>query len=71
MKKTIKIITILLVVMTIVSFASSVFAIEPSSITPTDVAMGDLQTKAQKVAGFIRNIAVVASVLILMVLGVK
>ena len=71
MKKTIKIITILMLVITIVSFANSVFALDPSAITPSTVSTGDLQDKAAKVAGLLRNIAVIASVLIVMVLGIK
>ena len=77
MKKTVKILTILLIVITLLTFTTTVFA-EGTALKPTDlsgkVSYGDstaLQTKAGKIMGMIRNVAVIASVIILMVLGVK
>lgn len=76
MKKTVKILTILLLVVMLVSFATSVFAaggqIEPSTLNATYGSDdGGLAAKTGKIMGLIRNISVVASVIILMILGVK
>lgn len=74
MKKTIKILTIVLLVMVLVTFATNVMAaqLSPESITPD--YSGDaskLTTTAGKIMGMIRNVAVIASVIIIMILGVK
>lgn len=76
MKKTVKIITVVLLAIILISVTSNVFA--GDAIKPVDlsgkVSYGDstaLQTKAGKIMGMIRNVAVIASVIILMVLGVK
>lgn len=73
MKKTMRIITILLVAITLITFSTSVFAeeIKPGSLSPSYGEVGSIKTTANKVMGLIRNIAVIAAVLILMVLGVK
>ena len=74
MKKTMKILTVVLLAMVLIAFCSSVFAaqINPTDLTATyEGATGELQTKAGKIMGMIRNVAVIASVIILMVLGVK
>lgn len=76
MKKTVKIITVVLVAIILISVTSNVFAgdaIKPGDLSGK-VSYGDstaLQTKAGKIMGMIRNVAVIASVIILMVLGVK
>ena len=77
MKKTVKILTIILLAVMLVSFAtSSVFAaggeIKPNALNATyGTDDGGLAAKAGSIMGMIRNIAVVASVIILMILGVK
>lgn len=81
MKKTVKVLTLLLIVITLISFTTSVFAAQGTEITPSELEgkinygdssdTGDLMTKAGKVMGMIRNVAVIASVIIIMVLGVK
>lgn len=73
MKKTAKIITILLIAMMLVAFTTSVFAAEltPSGLTPTYGDSSDFATRAGKIMGMIRNVAVVASVIVIMILGVK
>lgn len=74
MKKTVKILTVLLIAILMITFTTDVFA--------DDVSFGDLQpnyqgdnsglvSKANNIMGLIRNIAIIASVIILMVLGVK
>lgn len=72
MKRTMQIVTVLLLAIVLISFTTNVFAaITPSELKPAEVDTGDLKTTAQRVMGFIRNIAVIASVIIIMVLGVK
>lgn len=74
MKKTMKILTVLLLAILMISFATNVFA--GTELTPNDItaSYGDsdgLKTTAGKIMGMIRNIAVIASVIIIMILGVK
>lgn len=73
MKKTIKIFTILLIAITLITFATNVFAaeVDPSQLTPTYGDSTELTNKAGKIMGMIRNVAIIASVIIIMVLGVK
>ena len=73
MKKTMKILTIVLIALVLVSFCSNVFAdeLDPAKLTPTYGDSDALQTKAGQIMGMIRNVAIVASVIIIMVLGVK
>lgn len=75
MKKTTlkKIITVVLLFCTVFA-CSMVFAeeIDPGSLTPTyDSDTSGFLAIAQNVMGWIRNIAVIAGVIILMVIGVK
>ena len=76
MKKTVKIITVVLLAIILISVTSNVFAgdaIKPGDLSGK-VSYGDsiaLQTKAGKIMGMIRNVAIVASVIVIMVLGVK
>ncbi|OKZ74603.1 MAG: hypothetical protein BHW00_04415 [Clostridium sp. 26_22] len=76
MKRTAKIFTMILLVMTLIAFSTSVFAaggqIKPDSLTATyGDNDGGLSNKAGQIMGMIRNVAVIAAVIILMVLGVK
>lgn len=74
MKKTLKILSVLLVVLILITCASNVFAaqLNPSDITANyDGDASELQTKAGKIMGMIRNVAVIAAVIIIMILGVK
>ena len=78
MKKTAKILSIILLAMLVASFATtSVFAaatsgeLKPGDIKATYGDSSELQTKAGSIMGMIRNIAVIASVIIIMILGVK
>ena len=75
MNKTLKILSILLLVIVLVTFSTNVFAAE---LTPSSVGEnitygedGGLAEKAGKIMGMIRNVAVIASVIIIMILGVK
>ena len=77
MKNTVKILTLLLIVITLISFTTNVFAttagteLNPLSLSPSYGSDTGLQTKAGQIMGMIRNVAVIASVIIIMVLGVK
>ncbi len=76
MKKTVKIFAIILLVMTLIAFSTNVFAasgqITPDSLNATYGSDdGGLSAKAGQIMGMIRNVAVIAAVIILMILGVK
>lgn len=74
MKKTMKIFTVLLLAVLMISFATNVFAADaltPNEIKPTYGDASGLKTTAGSIMGMIRNIAVIASVIIIMILGVK
>ncbi|MBQ2937514.1 MAG: TrbC/VirB2 family protein [Clostridia bacterium] len=81
MKKTVKILTLLLIVITLISFTTNVFAATGTQVSPSDLESkidygdtndtNDLMTKAGKIMGMIRNISVIAAVIIIMILGVK
>lgn len=81
MKKTMKILTILLLAVMLISFTTNVFAATGTAVKPGDLESkidygsttdtGDLMKKAGKVMGMIRNISAIAAVIIIMILGVK
>lgn len=75
MKNTVKIIAMLLIIVTLLSISMSVFAtgsaLDPKSITASYGTDTGLQNKAGKIMGMIRNVAAIAAVIIIMVLGVK
>lgn len=70
----IKIVAILLLVISFATISNNVFAatLNPSEVTPSaEVDSSDALGLARRVAGWIRNIAVIAAVIIIMVIGVK
>lgn len=81
MKKTMKLISILLVAIIMVSSMSTVCCaaqksnteLNPSDISPNydGINVDGVKTTAQKIMGLIRNIAVIAGVLLISILGVK
>lgn len=74
MKKTMKILTVLLIAIVMITFTTNVFAsdVNFNSLTANYTGSPDaLIAKANNIMGLIRNIAIIASVIILMVLGVK
>lgn len=73
MSKTIKILSILLIAVMLVSVSSVAFAsLTPENITAdTSVDSSKITGIAGKVLGWIRNIAAIASVVILSILGIK
>lgn len=79
MKKTLKVLTVILLVVMMITISTSVLAANANMINP-----GELENKvdygsnneglmdtAGKVMGAIRNISIIAAVIILMVIGVK
>lgn len=77
MNKTVKILSILLIAVMLLSVTSVVFGttgeIEPSTIKAKyeNQNTSDLTNSAGKILGWIRNIAAVAAVIIIAVLGIK
>ena len=78
MKGTVKIIAMLLVVMTLVMVSTQVFAIDAKGIVDsiegtakTTGTNDSLNATAGKIVALIRNIAVIAGVILLSVLGIK
>jgi len=74
MNKTLKIFAVLLMAIVLITFSTNVFAADP--LVPGDIEAiygdaGDLKATAGNIMGMIRNIAVIASVIIIMILGVK
>lgn len=81
MKKTMKILTVLLLAIILITFSTNVFAAKGQAVTPSGLEekldygstsdTESLMTKAGQVMGLIRNVAIIAAVIIIMVLGVK
>lgn len=75
MKRTVKILTVLLLVVILITFTTNVFAagsaINPGDLSATYGSDTELKSKAGKIMGMIRNVAAIASVIIIMILGVK
>lgn len=73
-KKTIKIISILAIILCVIMSVTPVFAeIDPSTLTAQSDTNSEtaISTMAGKVMGLIRNIGIVAAVILLMVIGLK
>ena len=74
MKKTMKILTVLLLAIVLITLATNVLAakIDPGSLEANYTGdTSDLTKKTGQIMGAIRNIAAIAAVIIIMVLGVK
>lgn len=73
MNKTLKILSVLLIAIVLITITTNVFAAEvkPGDLTPTYGDATQLTNTAGKIMGMIRNVAIIASVIIIMVLGVK
>ena len=70
----VKIVAVLLIAICVISFTNNVNAelLDPKNIQPdANVESGDALQLAQKAAGWIRNISVIAAVIIIMIIGVK
>lgn len=75
MKKSLKIaVAVLMIALTLISFSSNVFADEIKASELKANYTGDttqMSNIAQNVMGLIRNIAIIAGVIVLMIIGVK
>ena len=72
MKKTVKILSIVILALMVVStFASVVLATDPGSITIVEPADGKITNLGGRIVGFIRIIGSIIAVGILVVLGIK
>lgn len=74
MKKTSKILIILIISLFMISICSQVFAIDPNDYRPDDPTTGDaaiMTGKAGVIIGIVRNISAVVAVIALMVIGLK
>lgn len=74
MGKTKKIFLVLIITFLLVNIFNVVFAIDPDTYKPTDPTTDDAVEVVEKVGvilGAIRNISVVVSVIVLMIIGVK
>ena len=70
----VKIVAVLLIAICVISLTNNVHAelLDPKNIQPdANVESGDALKLAQKAAGWIRNISVIAAVIIIMIIGVK
>ena len=73
MNKTIKFITMLCIILTIVAVASSVFALDPSTIKGDVTGNGaqQIQNVGQRIIGIIQVVGSVLAVAMLVVIGIK
>ncbi len=75
MKKTMKLMSIVIIVAMLCMISSNVFAsmLQPGEITPSynNSATSELTGIAGRVMGLIRNIAVIAGVILLAIIGIK
>lgn len=78
MNKTIKIISILILAIMLITITTNVFAATGTMMKPSDIEDNvkygtdtTLKEKAGKIIGMLRNISVIIAVIILTVLGVK
>ena len=73
MKKTMKILTVLLLAIVLITFATNVFAdeLDPAKLTPSYGDSTALQNKAGQIMGMIRNVSAVVAVIALMIIGIK
>ena len=78
MNKTIKLIAALIIAVMVISLSSVVFAAATSGINPSDITAkyenvqsANMQSLAQNILGWVRNIAAILSVVLIAILGVK
>lgn len=71
MKKTVKILAMVMIAILLVSIASSVFAINPTNITGNTSGTTGIQGLGSQVIGFIQVIGSITAVAVLVILGVK
>ena len=55
----------------VASLCATVFAFSPASVSPTDSGMDNVKTLGNKIAGAVKIVGIFASVIVLMILGIK
>lgn len=74
MKKTSKILGILIISLFMISICSSVFALNTNTYRPDDPTINEAREMTEKagiIIGIVRNISAVVAVIVIMVIGVK
>ncbi|OKZ65641.1 MAG: hypothetical protein BHW02_03850 [Clostridium sp. 28_12] len=70
--KTMKILTFIATILLVISLGTStIFALTPSQVQPTDPGTNDIQTFGGKILGILQTVGIVLSVIILVILGIK
>lgn len=70
--KTMKILTFIATILLVISLGTStIFALTPSQVQPTDPGTNDIQTLGGKILGILQTVGIVLSVIILVILGIK
>ena len=70
--KTMKILTFIATILLVISLGTStIFALTPSQVQPTDPGTTDIQTLGGKILGILQTVGIVLSVIILVILGIK
>ena len=72
-KNVLRIVTALLIIMTVVSISISSFALEPGNMTGNTSAQGtdEIQSVGNSIIGILQVVGIVLSVIVLIVLGIK
>ena len=70
--KTMKILTFIATILLVISLGTStIFALTPSQVQPTNPETNDIQTLGGKILGILQTVGIVLSVIILVILGIK
>ena len=70
--KTMKILTFIATILLVISLGTStIFALTPSQVQPTEPGTNDIQTLGGKILGILQTVGIVLSVIILVILGIK
>ena len=70
--KTMKILTFIATILLVISLGTStIFALTPSQVQPTDPVTNEIQTLGGKILGILQTVGIVLSVIILVILGIK
>ena len=70
--KTMKILTFIATILLVISLGTStIFALTPSQVQPTDPGTNGIQTLGGKILGILQTVGIVLSVIILVILGIK
>ena len=73
-KKTMKVISVITLILCVIMFATTCFAddVDPSAINgKANISTGKIVNAGNQIATIIRTVGIVASVIILMILGIK